>query len=198
MIQPAFIQSIQKLFAILEQRKIEHVIVGGIAIFHYITERNTQDLDLLIPPIALEQLSELQILHQDNHFVRANYEKLQIDLLFTHNPLFQKVQTQYSITQSFFDHHVRLATVEGLLLLKLYALPSLYKQRHFSRVGFYENDIGTLIYNHPVNMPALLTELTSYVNEDDLAKIKAILSDIRHRLKHLPPNPRLIQPSAKP
>jgi hypothetical protein len=33
----------------------------------------------------------------------------------------------------------------GLLLLKLYALPSLYREGNFARVGLYENDVATLL-----------------------------------------------------
>jgi hypothetical protein len=35
--------------------------------------------------------------------------------------------------------------VEGLILLKLYALPSLYRQGNFAKVGIYENDVATLL-----------------------------------------------------
>ena len=44
----SLIQSVQDFFTILEQRKIDYVLVGGIAILHYIEGRNTQDLDVLM------------------------------------------------------------------------------------------------------------------------------------------------------
>ena len=86
----SLIQSVQDFFAILEERKIEYVLVGGIAILHYIEERNTQDLDLLLTVSSLKKLPELKITSQDINFVRANYGELQIDLYLTRNPLFKK------------------------------------------------------------------------------------------------------------
>jgi len=66
------------------------VLVGGIAILHYIEGRNTQDLDLLLMVSSLKKLPELKITSQDINFVRANYGELQIDLYLTRNPLFKK------------------------------------------------------------------------------------------------------------
>ena len=50
----SLIQSVQDFFAILEQRKIDYVLVGGIAILRYIEGRNTQDLAALMAVSALE------------------------------------------------------------------------------------------------------------------------------------------------
>jgi len=66
------------------------VLVGGIAILHYIEGRNTQDLNLLLTVSSLKKLPELKITSQDINFVRANYGELQIDLYLTRNPLFKK------------------------------------------------------------------------------------------------------------
>lgn len=119
----SLIQSVQDIFAILEERKIDYVLAGGIAILHYVEGRNTQDLDLLMALSSLEKLPELKIASQDMYFARANYGELQIDVLLTQNPLFKKVHKEYSQVQKFLDRNIPLATVEGLLLLKLYALP---------------------------------------------------------------------------
>jgi len=178
----SLIQSVQDLFAILEQRNIDYVLVGGIALLHYVEGRNTQDLDLLMAASSLEKLPELKIVSQELYFVRANYGELQIDILLTQNPLFKKVLRKYSKAQPFLDRNIPLATVEGLLLLKLYALPSLYRQGNFARVGIYENDIATLLNYYQPDMPALLSELAKYVDENDLAEIKSIVADIQNRI----------------
>jgi hypothetical protein len=183
MTSDTLIQSVQDLFAILEQRKIEYVLVGGIALLHYVEGRNTQDLDLLMARSALDKLPELKVSNQDMYFVRAAYEDLQIDVLLTKNPLFKKVLREYSTVQSFLDHKIRIATVEGLLLLKLYALPSLYRQGSFARVGIYENDIATLLHDYHPDVPALLSELSGFVNESDLAEIMNIVSEIQQRIQ---------------
>jgi hypothetical protein len=176
-------QSVQDFFAVLEKRKIDYVLVGGIAILHYVEGRNTQDLDLLMTVSSLEKLPELKISSRDMYFIRANYNELEINVLLTQNPLFKKVHSDYSKVQSFLDRNIPLATVEGLLLLKLYSLPSLYRQGNFARVGIYENDIATLLHYYQPDMPSLLIELSKYVNENDFAEIKGVVSDIQNRIK---------------
>jgi len=179
----SLIQSVQDFFAVLEQRKIDYVLVGGIAILHYVEGRNTQDLDLLMALSSLEKLPELKVSDQDSNFIRANYNELQIDVLLTQNPLFKKVHKEYSKVQRFLDRDIPLATVEGLLLLKLYALPSLYRQGNFARVGIYENDIATLLHYYQPDIPTLLSVLSKYVDENDFAEIKSAVSDIQNRIK---------------
>lgn len=181
----SLIQSVQDFFALLEQRKIDYTLVGGIAILHYVEGRNTQDLDLLMAVSSVEKLPELKVSSQDMNFVRASYNELQIDILLTQNPLFKKVHSQYSKVEKFLDRNIPLATVEGLLLLKLYALPSLYRQGNFARVGICENDIATLLHYYQPDMPALLNELSKYVNETDLAEIKGVVTEIQNRIKRL-------------
>jgi len=179
----SLIQAVQDFFAVLEQRKIDYVLVGGIAILHYVEGRNTQDLDLLMALSSLEKLPELKVSDQDSNFIRANYNELQIDVLLTQNPLFKKVHKEYSKVQRFLDRDIPLATVEGLLLLKLYALPSLYRQGNFARVGIYENDIATLLHYYQPDIPTLLSVLSKYVDENDFAEIKSVVSDIQNRIK---------------
>lgn len=179
----SLIQSVQDFFAVLEQRKIDYVLVGGIAILHYVEGRNTQDLDLVMAVSSLEKLPELKISSQDMYFVQANYNNLQIDILLTKNPLFEKVHREYSKVEKFLDRNIPLATVEGLLLLKLYALPSLYRQGNFARVGIYENDVATLLHYYQPDISSLLGELSNYLNENDLAEIKGVISDIQNRIK---------------
>lgn len=179
----SLIQSVQDFFAVLEQRKIDYVLVGGIAILHYVEGRNTQDLDLLMAVSSLEKLPELKISSQDMYFVRAIYNELQIDVLLTQNPLFKKVHSNYSKVQKFLDRDIPLATVEGLLLLKLYALPSLYRQGNFARIGIYENDVATLLHYYSPDVSLLLSELSKYMNENDFAEIEGVLSDIQNRIK---------------
>jgi predicted nucleotidyltransferase len=179
----SLIQSVQDFFTLLEQRKIDYVLVGGIAILHYVEGRNTQDLDLLMAVSSVEKLPELKISSQDIYFVRASYNELQINILLTQHPLFRKVHSQYSKVEKFLDRNIPLATVEGLILLKLYALPSLFRQGNFSRVGIYENDIATLLHYYQSDMPLLLNELSNYVNKNDFAEIKGVVSDIQNRIK---------------
>ncbi len=79
--------------------------------------------------------------------------------------------------------NVPCATVEGLLLLKLYALPSLYRQGSFAIVGLYENDVATLIQAYRPALESLLEELSGHLRPDDLAAVRGIVSDIQGRIE---------------
>ena len=179
----SLIQTVQDFFAILEQREIDYVLVGGIALLQYVEGRNTEDLDLLMAVSALDKLPELEIDRQDVYFVHAHYHDVPIDILLTQNPLFREVQHEHTQDKHFLERNITLATVEGLLLLKLYALPLLYHQGNFVRVGLYENDIATLLHYYQTDVPKLLDTLASYVSTNDLAEIKSIVADIQQRLK---------------
>lgn len=177
----ALIQAVQNLFSLLEQRQIKYVLVGGVAVLNYVEGRNTQDLDLLMPKAALEALPELTISHRDMYFAQAKYGDLPIDILLTQNPLFKKVYDLYSVKEHFLDRDVSIATVEGLILLKLYALPSLYRQGNFARVGINENDIASLLYYYRPDTKKLLEELSQFISETDRAEVRTILTELQGR-----------------
>ena len=175
-------QTVNQLFALLEQREISYVLVGGVALLTYIEGRNTQDIDLIMAVSSLAKLPEIKINSQDMYFARGDYEGLQIDILLTENPLFDKVRQKYASVQHFQKQEITTATPAGLILLKLYALPSLYRQGSFSRVGIYENDIATLLHDYPVDMAALEKELSRHLNESDMVEVKSIVAEIQRRI----------------
>ena len=176
------LQIVAELFALLTQRKIKTVLVGGIALLQYIQGRNTEDIDLIVAVSSLRKVPEIQITSQDIYFARGQYKSLQIDFRLTRNPLFAHVQRTHTTTQQFLEQDIVSATVEGLVLLKLYALPSLYRQGDFARVGLYENDLATLIYYHHPDLQKLAQELSRYVSETDLAAIRDVIADIERRI----------------
>ena len=179
----SLLESVEQLFELLATREIKYVLVGGIALLHYVDGRNTEDLDLIMALSSLEKLPEIKVTSQDMYFVRGEFGELQIDILLTKNPLFKHVQNKYSATRHFLERDISFATVEGLLLLKLYALPSLYRQGNFARVGIYENDIATLMHEYKPDIPLLTKELSLYVNENDLLEIENIISEIQQRIE---------------
>jgi hypothetical protein len=81
------------------------------------------------------------------------------------------------------DCDIRCATVEDLILLKLFALPSLYRQGSFERVGIYENDLASLIYAYNPIMEPLFEELDKYLNKNDRTEARQIVADIEARIK---------------
>ena len=143
---------VPELFDLLEQRDVGYVLVGGIAMLAYVDGRNTQDIDLIVAREDLEQLSEIRV-EEDNHdFARSWLGDLRVDFLFTQNKLFDVVKSDYSVMQEFVGRQIPCATPAGLVLLKLFALPSLYRQGRFDRVRIYQNDVAALIekFNPPL------------------------------------------------
>jgi hypothetical protein len=176
------IETVARFFPLLHERQIEYVLVGGIALLQYVEGRNTEDIDLIMAVSALERLPELVIETRDEDFARGKVDELQVDVLLTSNALFDEVRRRYTTTGQFFEQDIPCATVEGLILLKLYALPSLYRQGKFARVGLYENDIATLLQAHNPPVEPLLTELAHYLSESDMAEVKQIIGEIQRRI----------------
>jgi hypothetical protein len=131
---------------------------------------------------ALERLAELQVETRDADFARGRFNDLKVAVLLTSNPLFEEVRQHYTSVQRFVEQDIPCATVDGLILLKLYALPSLYRQGNFTRVGLYENDVATLLHAHHPPIEPLLDELALYLNESDMRQVKQIASEIQQRI----------------
>ena len=176
------LETVSRFFSLLRERQIEYVLVGGIALLQYVEGRNTEDIDLIMTVAALEHLPELRIETRDADFARTRFEDLKVDVLLTSNPLFDQVRKHHTTSKRFVEHDIPCATVEGLVLLKLYALPSLYRQGNFARVGLYENDISTLIYAHKPSLTPLLADLSRYLNETDMAQVGQIVDEIQLRI----------------
>ncbi len=175
-------QSVTGLFTLLHKRQIEYALVGGVALLQYVDGRNTQDLDLIMALSVLEKLPEIEVKEQDSNFARGEFEGLQIDILLTKNALFAKVQHAYKNWQDFAEYTIPTASVAGLILLKLYALPSLYRQGNFARIGLYENDIATLMHYYNPDMTPLLSELSQHLSHSDMDEIQEIIGEIEQRI----------------
>lgn len=179
----SLLAQVQQLFDLLDQRETDYVLVGGIALLTYVEGRNTKDIDLIMALPSLAKVPEIKISSQDMYFARGLFDELQIDILLTSNPLFEKVARKYRTLKKFLDRELRCATVEGLILLKLFALPSLYRQGSFERVGIYENDLALLMYTFNPDIDVLLDELSIHLNDSDMAKVRHIVKDIQARIQ---------------
>ena len=175
-------QVVDRLFDLLDQRQISYLLVGGVALLSYVDGRNTQDVDFILARQSLSELPELVVAEEDQNFARAAFEQLQVDLLLTQNPLFKLVLQNYSTERPFGDRTIYCVTVEGLVLLKLYALPSLYRQEQFDKVSIYESDITLLMLRYPVDVDALATILKRYILATDWVKLEQIIDDIQARM----------------
>lgn len=176
------LEAVAQLFTLLHERQIDYLLVGGVAMLQYVQGRNTEDIDLIVSLSSLQALPEITITSQESNFARGTFKTLQIDFLLTRNPFFGMVQRRHATIKTFQERDIPCATVAGLLLLKLYALPSLYRQGNFARVGLYENDIATLMHDYQPDLGALFEELVLHVSASDLAALRDIVAAIQHRL----------------
>ena len=170
------------LFRILHERNVPYVLVGGIAMLTYIEGRNTRDVDLVLSVESLAAMPEIAIDDRDGDFARGKFGDLPVDFLFTSNPLFKLVERDYAAQRQFLECEVRVATIEGLVLLKLFALPSLYRQGRGQRVGLYENDIYMLCELGRPKMEPLFEVLKRYVDSAALDDLRIIVDDARRRI----------------
>jgi hypothetical protein len=175
-------QAVVELLTLLRERDVAFVMVGGLALLQYVAGRNTEDIDVIMAPASLKRLPEIELIDQNADFAQGRFRDLRIDIWLARNRLFATVERRYSTTQQFEEQAIRSATVEGLVLLKLYALPSLYRQGNFTRVAIYEADIATLLQAYRPPVEPLITELARHVSETDLAAVRGILADIQQRI----------------
>src|SRR6185295_20028782 len=67
------IETVGRFFALLSERQIDYVLVGGIALLQYVQGRNTEDIDLIMAVAALERLPELHVETRDADFARGKF-----------------------------------------------------------------------------------------------------------------------------
>ncbi len=176
-------QAVNDLLDTLEAQQVDYLLVGGIALLAYVAGRNTEDIDLILSLSDLDVLDELIVSEQDQNFARATFHGLRVDVLLTQNQLFDHVRRHCATTVEFVGRAVPCSTVEGLLLLKFYALPSLYRRGDFDRVALYETDIAMLLRHYPVDVPALFDLLKKHLPESDIQSLQEIHGDIEKRIR---------------
>lgn len=170
------------LFTLLGERHIPYLLVGGIAMLRYVEGRNTEDIDLLMSLPSLRQLPEISIEEQSEYFIRGRFRTVRVDVLLTANALFAETQQSYGTTHRFAELDVPTATPEGLVLLKLYALPSLYRQGLFDRISIYEGDIASLMQRYRPVMETLLARLQAHLEAGDMHELRGIVREIEVRI----------------
>jgi hypothetical protein len=175
-------QDAMDLFRLLAERRVDYLLVGGLAMLTYIKGRNTKDVDLLMSVAALEKMPEIIIEDRNDLFARGKFCSIQVDLLLTANPLFKIVLERFATRHPFEELAVPTATVEGMILLKLFALPSLYRQFDWERIHVYEGDVKTLLALHRPAMERLFTLLEPHIPPTDLNELKKIVSEEQQRI----------------
>jgi hypothetical protein len=134
---------------------------------------------------ALEQLPELVIEDRNDLFARGKFKSIQVDLLLTKNPLFQIVLERFATKHPFEELTVPTATVEGMMVLKLFALPSLYRQTELDRAAVYETDIALLLARYSPATEPLLALAKQHVKPGDKRELEKILAECSERADKL-------------
>ena len=176
---------IDDFFEILREREIPFVVVGGIALLHHVPGRNTDDIDLIICSPDIARLPELEIGERNEMFAFGRYGDLRVDILFAEHPLFSLVAAEFSEPVRYEIGDLPTATVDGLLLLKLFALPSLYRQFALDRVAIYEADILQLLSRSDQGDDFYLEILAGHVPESDSTEVARILGEARAKVRRI-------------
>ena len=171
---------VRALFSALRAAQVDYVLVGGIAMLSYVEVRNTQDVDVIINPKQAQQLGWNATL-LDTNFGQASFHGLRVDLLLTTNPLFAYVARHERASVTFDGHEIACASREGMLLLKLYALPSLYRQGNLVRAAIYEADIFGLQQGVKIDIEPIFAILAKHLAAHDLEELRRIVQEQRER-----------------
>jgi hypothetical protein len=173
----------ERLIHALSDDGVPHVLVGGLALLQYVDGRNTRDINLIIAVQDLPRLPDFTLREKNEWFGTGDCGPLRVDLLFTTNPLFAEVAKRHAAPRPFLNTTLQCATPEGIILLKLFALPSLYRQGQIERADLYETDILQLLRLVSVTDEQLLLQLKPHLTATDLKALGEVLRDLRERLK---------------
>lgn len=174
--------SVGRLFDLLEERDIDFVLAGGIAMLAYVEGRNTQDIDLVIHEESLKKLPELRVNERNKDFGRSTFGELQVDLLFADNEPFRTVSQHYVGERKFAERMVPCATEIGMLVMKLFALPALYRQAQFDRVDIYRGDLAGLIRRGAKPSATTWELLSQNLIDSDVEELRRIVTEIEAQI----------------
>jgi hypothetical protein len=169
----------KRLFELLESRGVAYLLVGGIAMLQYVESRNTRDIDLILSAEDLACIPEFHELSRDGDFGRFDFEGVQVDVLLTSNPVFKLAQEEYGTEREFAERTLRTATPAGLVLLKLFALPSLYRQGDLNRAALYETDVKMLLNGGEIDTERILSELDGALLASDIHALRQLLFELK-------------------
>lgn len=169
--------------AILESRGIDYALVGGAALLTMDDcQRPTDDFDFIIARADIDKIDELEKESSDRNFGRYSYQGTRIDALYRDNPIFDYVMKNCLDSAVIEGKEIIRATPEGIILLKLYALPSLYQQGKQRRAVTYENDIlGLLLKSVEVDFENILKVLSNELLPSQISELRNIVEDCQLR-----------------
>lgn len=176
--------AVRSLFTDLSSPGISHLLVGTLAMLQHVDGRTTRDIDLIIEFEDLDKLSGFRTGEREEWSATGTVGPLCLKLLFTANPFFANVLRDHAESRRLPDVPIRCATPEGIVLLKLFALPSLYRQGKVQRAALYESDILQLLLHQPRDPEGILLQLQAHMPASDINALRKILHEIQQRINH--------------
>ncbi len=74
--------------------------------------------------------------------------------------------------------------------MKLFALPSLYRQGDFGRVTIYEGDIAQLLQGAHIDAESLVAEIKSEILASDVSEMLKLVGELRERITRFENRPK--------
>ncbi|MFV1995090.1 MAG: hypothetical protein ACC661_06610 [Verrucomicrobiales bacterium] len=180
--EASLLEATRDFISSLEKEHIPHVLVGGLAVLQHVEGRNTRDIDLIIAIEDLDRLPNFVLRERNEWFGSGDVGPVRVDFLFTANPLFAHIAERHAEERDFLGARLRCATPEGIVLLKLFALPSLYRQGQIDRATLYETDILMLLRHTPIDDAVLEEQLRPHLPSSDIRALGEVLAEIRGRI----------------
>lgn len=172
----------RRLLHHLNENQIPHLLVGAMAMLQHIDGRPTRDIDLILALNDVKKLPDFILEEHNEWFATGTIGPVRVDLLLTRNPFFAKILHHHAETKILLDTPIQCATPHGIILLKLFALPSLYRQGNTRRAAIYETDILQLLLLQPQDFEPLLLELAPHLNPPEINALRNVLTDIQRRI----------------
>ena len=118
-------------------------------------------------------------------FAYGKFQELRVNILFAEHPLFERIAREFAAPMDYQMGQLSTATIDGLILLKLFALPSLYRQFDYDRVAIYEADVTQLLARSQREDAFFLQILAPHLLDSDRQELAGVLTGIRGRLRRM-------------
>jgi hypothetical protein len=169
---------VTKFLNLLEEKQVDFCIVGGIAYLAYVEDRNTKNLDILIPVTELEKIIDyVEVTNKDVNFTNTRFEGMNIDFLKTSNSVFAYVKEHETTNYNFTEGLYPIATVNGLILMRFDAIIDLYQKENFNRAIFYERDLQVLTLNFDVEWEHIWKISKQFFTNGQIGEFKKMIAD---------------------
>ena len=77
------------------------------------------------------------------------------------------------------------SVVVAEILLRLFALPSLYRQMNLDRAALYESDLTLLLARYRPKLPPLLELVETHVEPEDVRELRKLAAELAERAARL-------------